>query len=368
MRGFAAVAAKEARHILRDGATLRLALMIPVFQLVMFGLIDTNVRHVPTAVWDQSRSAESRLLLDEIAASSVLRYAREAGSREELRRLIVAGTVQVGIEIPPDFQRLRLAGRTAPFLVLVDGSDAQISGQVLAAVDGAARARSLVELQRVAGNVEVPIQAHPQLLFNPDARSANLLIPGLVAILLTFSGTLLTAFAIARERERGTLEQLLVTPVSPLGVLLGKLLPYLGLALVQFSMVLLLMWAVFGVPIHGSVGLLAALSLLYLVSLLAVGLLISARANTQAEATQYAMLLLLPSVLLSGYIFPLASLPAPLRLIGQALPATHFIAISRGIIMRGAGFAEVREHAAALGAIALALVALGAGAFRRVTR
>jgi ABC-2 type transport system permease protein len=203
------------------------------------------------------------------------------------------------------------------------------------------------------------------MLFNPDSRSANLLVPGLVAILITFSATILAAFAIVRERERGTLEQLMVTPVSPLAVVVGKLVPYLGLAYVQLAIILILMTTVFRVPIHGSLALLLALSVIYLCALLALGLLISSRAKTQAEAIQMAMGIMLPSVMLSGYIFPLSSLPGPIRALSQVIPATHYIAISRGIVLRAASFGDLWEHVAALAAIATVLVALSARAFKK---
>ena len=191
------------------------------------------------------------------------------------------------------------------------------------------------------------------------------MIPGLVAILLTFSGTLLAAYAIVRERERGTLEQLMVTPVSPVSVVLGKLLPYLALGFLQLLMILALMTGVFRVPIHGSLLLLLGLSLVYLFALLSLGLLVSSWSRTQMEATQIAQMFLLPSIMLSGYIFPQSSLPGPLRMLSQILPATHFIAISRGIIIRGAPFADLWPDVAALLAIALVIVSGSTRAFRK---
>jgi len=231
---------------------------------------------------------------------------------------------------------------------LIDGSDSTIASQTLAAANGLALARSLEEIGVRAGFQDLRLRVHPVLLFNPDSRTANLLIPGLFAILLTFSGTLLAAFAIVRERERGTLEQLMVTPVSPVGVILGKLLPYLALGFAQLLLVLFLMTTVFRVPIHGNLFLLLGLSFIYLFALLSLGLLVSSRAKTQMEAIQAAQGFLLPSIMLSGYIFPLSSLPVPLRVLSQLLPATHFIAISRGIIIRGAGFLDLWQEVAAL--------------------
>ncbi len=347
----------------RDKGTLRFALMVPAFQLVLFGLIDTNVRHVPTIVFDQSRTAESRQLVSEFVNTSLFDVAGYADSRAAMRERIVSGRASVGIEIPPDYARRRLGGRPADVLVLIDGSDSSISSQALGAANGVALARSLQELG--VGFERLAIRVHPLLLFNPDSRSANLLIPGLIPILLTFSGTLLAAFAIVREKERGTLEQLMVTPASPVAVVLGKLLPYVVLSYAQLLFVLVLMTTVFRVPVHGNVFLLFALSAVYLFSLVSLGLLVSSWAKTQMEATQIAQMFLLPSIMLSGYIFPLSSLPAPLRVFAQLLPATHFIKISRGIIIRGAGFWDLWPSVVALIVLAVLLVAGSTRAFRK---
>ena len=365
MRGFVPVFRKEAMQMLRDHGTLRFALVIPAFQLVLFGLIDMNVRHVRTVVFDQSRTAQSRELLNDFVNTSYFDVVADAPSRAAMREYIVAGRASVGIEVPPDYARRRLNGQPADVLVLIDGSDSTISSQALAAANGVAFAQSLAELSQRAGAADLPIRTHPLFLFNPDSRTANLLIPGLVAILLTFSGTLLAAFAIVRERERGTLEQLMVTPASPVAVILGKLLPYLVLAFGQLLFILLLMTLVFRVPIHGSLPLLLGLSTVYLFALLSLGLLVSSRARTQMEAIQLAQGFLLPSIMLSGYIFPLSSLPTPLRWVSQILPATHFIAIARGIIIRGASFGDLWRSVAALIAIAAVLLAASTRAFHK---
>jgi ABC-2 type transport system permease protein len=368
MRGFGAVIRKEARQLLRDGGALRLTLVVPLIQLVLFGLIDTNVRHVPTVVCDQSHTQESRQLVTDLVDTSFFEVVKYVPSRTALRGEIVDGRASVGIEFPPDYARKRLYNRPANFLVLIDGSDSTISGQVLQAANSMALNRSLEELAQKQGIKSLPLQPNPQILFNPDSRSANLLIPGLIAILLTFSGTLLSAFSIVRERERGTLEQLMVTPVSPLAVVLGKILPYLVLAFIQMLFVLTLMRWVFQVPIHGSVPLLLGLSIVYLFSLLSLGLLVSSRATTQMEAMQGAQMFLLPSIMLSGYVFPVSSLPTFLRYVSQVLPATHFIAISRGIIIRGATFQDLWQHVVALLAIASVLVGFSARAFKKTIR
>lgn len=356
MHGFTAVFRKELTQMMRDKTTLMFALMVPVFELILFGVIDMNAKNIPTVIFDQSRTQESRRLIEQFGATHYLKVVGYAQSRQDLQQSIVAGNAQVAVEIPPDYARNLAAGRRADVLVLIDGSDSSTASQALSAANGVILTHSIRDLI---------VEVHPVMMFNPDMRSANLLIPGLIAILLTFSGTILSAFAIVKERERGTLEQLMVTPVSPLAVVLGKILPYMGLAYGTLVIVLLLMRFLFRVPFNGSVTLLLALSSVYLLALLSFGLLISSRAGSQMEAMQQAMGIMLPSVLLSGYVFPLSSLPLPLRVISYILPATHFIKIARGIVIRGATFADLWEPVLALLAISTVLIAVSARAFKK---
>jgi ABC-2 type transport system permease protein len=364
MNGFAAIFRKELTQMIRDRATLLFSLFVPVFELILFGVIDMNAKNIPTIVFDQSRTQESRRLIEQFQATSFLKLTAHAASRAELEHAIVAGKAQVAIEIPPDFARNRVAGRNASVLVMIDGSDSSIATSALAAANGVVLQEAIRDLIARSGT-QPRIDARPVMMFNPDMRSANLLIPGLIAILLTFSGTILSAFAIVKERERGTLEQLMVTPVSPLAVVLGKILPYLGVAYTSLIIVLVLMRVLFRVPIYGSVTLLLSLSSVYILALLSFGLLISSRAKSQMEAMQIAMGIMLPSVLLSGYIFPLPSLPAPLRVISYLLPATHFIKIARGIVIRGASFGDLWEPVLSLLAISTVLILLSARAFKK---
>ena len=363
MNGFFAVFRKELTQMLRDRGTVMFALAVPVFELILFGVIDMNAKHIPTVIFDQSRSQESRRLVDQFEATSYMRITEYAQSREELQHEIVAGRAQIGVEIPPDYARELSAGRQANVLVLIDGSDSSVSSQALAAANGVVLQENI---KKMLGEKGKPlIEAHPIMLFNPDNRSANLLIPGLVAILLTFSGTMLSAFAIVKERERGTLEQLMVTPVSPLAVVMGKVIPYMFLAYVQLILVLILMNVMFHVPIHGSLTLLLGLSSVYLLALLSLGLLISSRAKSQMEAIQQAQTFLLPSIFLSGYVFPLTSLPAPLQVVSRILPATHFIKIARAIIIRGATFGDLWGNVVALLIISAVLIGASARAFQK---
>jgi ABC-2 type transport system permease protein len=365
MNGFWAVFRKELTQMIRDRGTFFFALFVPVGELILFGVIDMNAKNIPTVVFDQSKTQESRTLITQFGATSYLQIIGEANSRDELQHAIVSGKAQVAVEIPPDYARNLAAQRQATVSVIIDGSDSSIASQALNAANGVVLQEDIRRLMARAGTVEQAIDARPEMLFNPDMRSANLLIPGLIAILLTFSGTILSAFAIVKERERGTLEQLMVTPVSPLAVVLGKILPYLGLAYVELLIVLVLMRVVFRVPINGSLSLLLGLSSVYLLALLSFGLLISSQAASQMEAMQRAMGIMLPSVLLSGYIFPIASLPLPLRVFSDILPATYFIKIARGIIIRGASFGDLLDSVLALLGISVVLIAVSARAFKK---
>lgn len=367
MNGFGAMFRKELTQMLRDRGTLFFAIAVPVFELILFGVIDMNAKNIPTAIFDQSRSQESRRLIEQFGNTSYLHVIMMVASRAELQHQIVAGHAQVAVEIPPDYARNLASRRQANVLIMIDGSDSSIANQALSAANGVVLFNGIQDLIEKS-HVQPPVEAHPVMMFNPDMRSANLLIPGLISILLTFSGTILSAFAIVKERERGTLEQLMVTPVSPMAVVTGKLLPYLGLAYLQLLMILFLMRVLFQVPIHGSLTLLLILSPIYLLALLSAGLLVASRANSQMEAMQRAMGIMLPSVLLSGYIFPIASLPLPLRIVSYLLPATHYIRIARGIVIRGATFFDLWEPVAALLAISAVLIAASARAFqKRVT-
>jgi ABC-2 type transport system permease protein len=365
MNGFWAVFRKELRQMLRDRGTFFFALFVPVGELILFGVIDMNAKNIPTVVFDQSKTQESRTLITQFGATSYLKVVGKAQSRDELQHAIVSGDAQVAVEIPPDYARNLATQRQATVMIVIDGSDSSVASQALNAANGVVLQENIRRLMARTGSNEQAIDARPVMLFNPDMRSANLLIPGLIAILLTFSGTILSAFAIVKERERGTLEQLMVTPVSPLAVVLGKILPYLGLAYIELLIVLVLMRVIFLVPIHGSIPLLLSLSSVYLLALLSFGLLISSQAATQMEAMQRAMGIMLPSVLLSGYIFPIASLPLPLRVVSHMLPATYFIRIARGIIIRGASFGDLLDSVLALLGISVVLIAVSARAFKK---
>ena len=370
-RGFRSIFYKEVIQISRDPLTLALMLLVPMIQLMVFGYaINTDVRNIKTAVYNLDPGPQSRDLLHAFENTDYFQIVRYVGSDEELNNSIVTGRVKVGIKIPPDYSDRLLANRQATVLVLIDGSDSSIATQSLQVASQVGLTESLArlgtELQGSGSRTsQLPIEIRPKMLFNPDSRSANFMVPGLIAVILQIITTLLTAFSIVREREQGTLEQLLVTPVRPFGLMLGKLVPYGLIGIVETLTVLTVMRLVFDVPIKGSLLLLLSLSILFLFTALAIGLLISTKAQNQMQALQLAWLIMLPSVLLSGFMFPRDSMPVIMRFIGYVVPATHFMEIIRGIVLRGATLVDLLPEVLTLMFMGLVLLVLSAFRFRK---
>jgi ABC-2 type transport system permease protein len=363
-RGFSAVFYKEALHVRRDFGTLFFSLIIPLLQMFLLGFgIDTNIRQINTVVYNADGHRESRELLDRLRNSDTFNLVRYVNTDHDLTDAIVSGKCRVGIKIPVDYSDKLLHQMSAQVLVLIDGSDSSVAGQAINVTTAIGLDESL---RRVLGSSTAPfaVDMRPKLLFNPDSRSPNFFLPGLTAILLLNVTTFLTAFSIVREKERGTLEQLFVTPVRPMGLLLGKLLPYLMIGFFELCMILTFMRFIFSVPIHGSVLLLALLSLPYIFVSLSLGILISSKANSQAEAMQLAFLTILPSVFFSGYIFPRETMPKFFFALSYLVPATYFIDITRGVILRGAGWVHLWVDAVALFLFGTILLLIAARRFQ----
>lgn len=338
-RGMLPVCRKEFTHIVRDRGTLFFALLLPIAQLFMFGFaIDTNVRQIRTVVLDRSHTQESRQLLESFAASDAFRLMLYVDSSAEMYAAIRDARASAGIEIPFDYARHLQDGTTATVLILIDGSDSTVAGQAVNVSTGIALQDS-VRLLLSGG--KPPIEVRPSVLYNPATRAANFFVPGLTAILLQVMIILLIALSLVRERERGTLEQLSMTPVAPLGLMVGKMIPYGLLGFLELCGILTIMRVVFQVPVHGNVFVLLAMSLPFLLTVLGLGLFISTKARTQAEAFQLSMGTVLPSVFLSGYIFLIDNMPVPFQWVSRFIPATYYIRILRGIILRGAGFEDL---------------------------
>lgn len=361
--GFWPVCRKEIIHLSRDKGTVFFAAFLPIVQLVILGFaVDTNVRQLATVVRDEAATQQTRLLIQKFAASDTFRIAGYASSRQELYDRIVSGEAKVGLYFPADYSRRLAEGRQATVQVLVDGSESTATSMAV----NVANSILLRESVSAAARAEaLPVEARPAVLFNPATRSANFFVPGLIAVLLQMMVILLTALSIVRERERGTLDQLSLTPIRPLGLMLGKMAPYGALGFLELLCILTIMRVVFDVPIHGSLALLLVSALPFLLVVMGLGLMISARANSQAEAFQMSFGTILPSIFLSGYIFSLDNMPLGFRIVGKALPATYFIDLLRGIILRGAGIEHLWPDIAVLTGMGCLLTYLAAVQFRR---
>lgn len=351
--GFRSVAAKELLHLIRDPATLVIALMIPVIQLTLFGYaIDFDIRHISTAVVDLDRSRESREYIASLHNTQYLDIKEMPTSPKEAEMALRAGRCRVALIIPPDFARKSGTSQPPTVRALIDGSDVQV----------ALRARmAFVRPGTGASTVEPRIN----MLYNPEMRSAVFMIPGLIGVILQLVTIALTSFSLVREREQGTLEQLMVSPVGRLGLMLGKLTPYAFLAMLEMCAVLVIGRLVFDVQVAGSITLLLALAIPFILATLALGLLISTIAQNQAQALQLTLLITLPSILMSGFVFPRETMPGPLYLMTFALPVTWFLEILRGIIVRGAGIRELWQSLAALVLITTILLSLATVRFHK---
>ncbi len=330
-----AIASKEVRQLRRDRLTLGMVIGIPLLQIVLFGYaINLDVRHLRAAVADQAGTQLSRQLVSDLQASQVVELVGVAETPTELERRMQAGEIVVGIYIPPDFER-RLQDPTRPAAqLLVDGSDPAILGV----------ARQLVEMPppgRAAPREQAAGLFELRNAYNPERRSAVQIVPALIGVILTMTMVLFTAVAIVRERERGNLEFLITTPVGTLELMLGKLLPYVLIGLLQVSIVLLVGHLLFDVPFRGQLADLYVAALVFIAASLALGLLISTLARSQFQAMQMTFFFFLPSILLSGFMFPFDGMPAAARAIAEVLPLTHFVRMVRGIVLRGAGLADM---------------------------
>ncbi len=357
------VARKEFLHIIRDSGTLFFALFIPVLELFMLGYaIDTNVRNIRTVVCDWANTKDSEKLLRGFENSRSFRVVAMVHSEQEVNDWIVAGKARVGIIIPQDFSRRLEAKQSSAFKVLVDGSESSIAGEALNVSNALALRESL---GRVVQSSQLPVDVRPTILFNPDTRSANFFIPGLMVVMTQMMAIMLSANAIVREKEKGTLEQLFMTPVRGGELILGKLLPYLVLTILEFCAILFFMRTVFQVPIQGHILTLLMMTLPFVFCFLGLGLYISTRVETREAAGQAAMGTMMPSIFLSGYVFPMDSMPTIFFWIAQIFPTTWLIDAARGVILRGAGWNELWVHAVVLWAMGIAAFALAMGKFRK---
>lgn len=363
---------KEFIQILRDPRTLMLTFAMPVIQLFLLGYAATNdVRNVSLAVFDQDRSAASRDLLAAYRAADYFKIDYMVGSEEEMRTLIDNGSARVGMIIPPDYSDQLTGGRTAKVAFIIDGSDPTVASTALssATLIGQSRATQIA-VERLAKRGQASafkpaIEVRTQVWYNPDLVSAYYMIPALIGMILQFLTTILTATAIVRERERGTIEQLIVTPIRSWELVIGKLTPYVLISFINTIEILVAGVLLFGVPINGSLPLLLLLSGLFLVTTLGMGLLFSTIANTQQEAILMTMFTVLPSIFLSGFFFPLAAMPQVLQIASYAIPLRYFLIVVRGIVLKGVGVEALWTEVVALTLFATVLMGAAALRFRK---
>lgn len=363
---------KEGLQIVRDRRTLALVFIMPIMQLLLLGYAATSdVRNIPLAVLDQDKSPASRKLLDSFRTADYFRQAFDVNSEDELRTLIDSGHARTGLIIPPDYSSRLAAGRPAQVAFIIDGSDPAIAGTALAAATliGQARATALTVERLAARGMAVAaapaIEVRARVWYNPDLISAYYMIPALVGLILQFLTVILTATAIVRERERGTIEQLIVTPLTGAELIVGKLAPYVLIAFIDTLLILAGGVLLFGVPINGSLPLLLLLSALFLVTNLALGLLISTVAGTQQEAIIFALFYNLPSIFLSGFIYPVAAMPRALTLISYAIPLRYFLIVVRGIVLKAVGVAQLWPEIIALSIFAVVVITAAATRFQK---
>ncbi len=357
-----AVGIKELKQLSRDRVTFGMVVMIPLIQLLLFGYaINTVVRNVPISVVDLSGSAAARVITEQVRVSQVVEIVANHATPAQAEAAIVAGEIRAALVFPRDLTQ-RIAGGETVGQWLVDGSDTMIGAALLAL-------RSM-PLRLEAGAPENAYRAHTPsfevaLFFNPERRSEVNIVPGLTAIILTMTMVLFTAAALARERERGNMELLITTPVRPLELMIGKLLPYVFVGIIQITIILGLGRIVFKVPMQGAVADLVIITMAFIGACLTLGLLISTLAETQMQAMQMTIFILMPSILLSGFMFPYDAMPRPAQYISEILPATHFIRLIRGVYLRGAEVGQLLPDLLWLGGFTVIMLAIATRRFRK---
>lgn len=361
-----AILKKEVLQMRRDRLTLAITIALPLVQLLLFGYaIQTEVKHIPTAVFDQSLSAESRDLLEAFSASGYFDITCAAEGYDEITGLIDSGKAKIGIIFPPDFKESLKTGDTAAVQVLVDASDSMVSSTAIATANsiGLLKSQKIIAQKAQVQNIPYDIRVRPW--YNPDGITAYYMVPAILGIIVTMTMVIMTSMAIVREREKGTLEQLLVTPIRSYELMIGKIIPYIALGYVQITVALLVGSLVFKVPIRGSLLELYLLTLFFITASLGLGILISNVAKSQMQAMQMSFFVMLPSILLSGFLFPREAMPLIIQYIGNLIPMTFYLPIIRGIVLKGIGFPYLISQVAALLVFTVVLIALSIIKFKK---
>lgn len=356
---------KEFIQMRRDRFTLAMMIGIPAIQLILFGYaIRMEVRHVPMVVLDQSHSAESRALVDVMRNTGNFDVAGAVASYDDIRRRIEQGNAHAALVIPPDYVQQLKRGRGAQAQIIVDAADPLSSSAAINSAALASLSTSLA-LSQMSGSRVQPLEVRVRPWYNPDLKSSTFIVPGIIGVLLAMMLILVTSMAIVRERERGTLEQLVVTPIDKMSLMLGKIVPFILVGYVQMTVVLALGKVLFDIPMRGSIVLLYVLTMAYIVANLALGLLVSTITKTQVQAMQLSFFLIMPNILLSGFMFPRDAMPELAQWIGAALPLTYYLGILRGVLLKGIGIEHLWRETLILCAFAVGLIVLSVKRFTK---
>ena len=361
---------KEFLQLKRDRMTLKMIIMVPVLQTLIFGYaINYDVKHLKTVVLDESRSFESRELVAKMTGTEYFDVVKHVETMKEMQAEIDSARASVGLVIDRDFGRDRHRNAPAHAFLIVNASDSTTSSQAMSIMSGISQQMSIQTLARSGGwsYKQMPVDLRVRPWYNPDLKTSRFIIPGLIAIILTVTLIQFTATAIVRERERGTLEQLQVTPATRAELILGKIVPFIVIGYFQFTLTILLMRFLFKIEIAGSVLQLYLVGFLFMAAVLGLGMLISTIAQTQMQANQMSMFFLLPFVFLSGYVFPIEGMPKIFQWISNVIPAKYFITVIRGIVLRGASLSELWEPTAMLALYTLLIVGLAVARFKKTT-
>ncbi|HIE38019.1 MAG TPA: ABC transporter permease [Anaerolineales bacterium] len=363
------VARKELLHIVRDRRTMAVMFLIPIVQLFLLGYAaTTDIEHLRTTVLDGDRTPQSRELIEAYRASNYFDIVAYVADEDELARMMDRGTVWAGLIIPAGYGADVVSGQTASVAFVIDGSDPNVANAVFAASQQVGQAQSMRIIERRLGispDEMTALEVRSRVWYNPEMKSVNFMIPGLIAMILFTITIMLTSLAIVREREQGTIEQLMVTPIRPIELVVGKVTPYIAVAFFNVLEVLAIGVYWFGVPIHGSLGLLMALAAVFLMTSLGIGIFISSVTNTQQEAMLTVWMMLLPSIFLAGFFFPLEAMPKFLQAISYFIPLRYMLVIIRGIILKGVGIGPLADQVVPLLLFGVSILIFAATRFRK---
>jgi ABC-2 type transport system permease protein len=360
-----AVLVKEFIQLKRDRVSFGMIIMIPLIQLMLFGFaINTNPRHLPTAVLLQENSDLSRSILAALKNTDYFKITERPRTERELDELIASGKVLFGIEIPANFERAVRRGDKPAMLVIADATDPVAAGSAMGAL-GRVVQTAVIHDRAIPVSTELPFEIRTHARYNPAGETQLNIVPGLVGTILTMTMLIFTALSVTREIERGTMESLLSMPITPTEIMLGKIVPYIMVGFIQASMIIGIGVLLFGVPIIGNLAVLAGLSTLFIAANLSIGYTFSTVAQNQLQAMQMSMMFFLPNILLSGFMFPFAGMPMWAQYIGEALPLTHYLRIVRGIMLKGASLTDLHYDAEALFGLMLIAMLIAVARFRR---